>query len=339
VDGRRQEDIIDECIERLLGGEPLDAVLRSHPGAGAGLRAALQPALALLQAPLATPSPAAENRAMNVMLRQVRAEADRSQPAGVFAWLGTLRARPLAFQGLAVAGAIMVFGGLGIGASAATGTTPEPVRTIFRISSDSESSVHLRGTIVSIDASALLLNTERGARTVLLSSSTVVRRGSERASVADLLAGEEVDVTASASSDGSVTARTVHAKAAPAAIATPSADASAPPAAVPSGGESPETPEGEHGGGGDDGEHGTPGAGETEGPDDGEATAEPTSDDEGGEGTPEASSTNEGDGHDGESKTPDHPDGTKTPESEETHGPEPTSDHESSSSERHTHDD
>lgn len=335
MDGRRQEDIIDECIERLLGGEPLDAVLRSHPGAGAGLRAALEPALALLQAPLATPSPAAANRAMNAMLRQVRAETDRPQPAGVFAWLGTLRARPLAFQGLAVAGAIMVFGGLGIGASAATGTTPEPVRTIFRISSDSESSVHLRGTIVSIDASALLLNTERGTRTVLLSSSTVVRRGSERASVADLLAGEEVDVTASASSDGSVTARTVHAKAAPAAIATPSADATAPPAVAPLG-DGHETPDGSDDGG--DGRHdGTPRAGETEGPDDGEATAEPTSDD--GEETPDAESTKAGDDHEGESKTPEHSDKTKTPDSDETHEPEPTSDHESSSSERRSHDD
>jgi len=329
VDGRRLEDIIDECIERLLNGESLDDVLRSQPGAGAELRAALQPALALLQAPLAKPSPAAENRAMNAMLRQVRAEADRPQPAGVFAFLGTLRARPLAFQGLAVAGAIMVFGGLGIGASAATGTTPEPVRTIFRISSDSESSVHLRGTIVSIDASALLLNTEHGTRTVLLSSSTVVRRGSQRTSVADLAAGEEVDVTASASSDGSVTARTVHAKAAPAAIATPSADASAPPAVAPSGDDGPETPEGDDG---DDGRHdGTPRAGETEGPDDGEATAEPTLDDEGEDGTPEASSTEEGDDHDGESKTPDHSDETKTPEHDDSQGPEPTSDHESSS--------
>ena len=333
MDGRRQEDIIDECIERLLGGEALDDVLRSQPSAGAELRAALQPALALLQAPLATPSPAAANRAMNVMLRQVRAEADRPQPAGVFAFLGTLRARPLAFQGLAVAGAVMVFGGLGIGASAATGTTPEPVRTIFRISSDSESSVHLRGTIVSIDASALLLNTEHGTRTVLLSSSTVVRRGSQRASVADLLAGEEVDVTASASSDGSVTARTVHAKAAPAAIATPSADATAPPAVETPDGEPEDTPEVDDPGHDD----GTPGAGETEGPDDGEATAEPTSDD--GDETPDAESTHEGGGDDGESKTPGHDDENKTPGSEETHGPEPTSDHESSSSERHTHDD
>jgi hypothetical protein len=208
MDGRSAESI-DECVQRLLEGESLDDVLMSHPGMGAQLLPALEPAIALLQTPLVEPSPLARNSAMNAMMRQVRKEAARPAPAGVFRWLGSLRARPLAFQSLAVAGALVLFGGLGIGASAATGTTPAPVRSFFRISSESEHKVHLGGAIVSIGDGSLVIRTESGDRTLLLTASTIIDRGGQKVDASGLRVGEDVEVTGVERPDGGVIARQV----------------------------------------------------------------------------------------------------------------------------------
>ncbi len=319
MDGRLTEDIIDECVQRLLEGESLDDVLMSHPGMGAQLLPALEPAIALLQTPLVEPSLPARNAAMHAMLRQVREEAARPAPAGVFAWLGSLRARPLAFQSLAVAGALVLFGGLGIGASAATGTTPAPVRSFFRISSESEQKVHLSGAVVSAGDGSLVIRTESGDRTLLLTASTVIDRGGQNVGAADLHVGEEVEVTGVERADGGLTARQVHAKPAP--------EPSAAPPLLPAGDDTPgaaptaDASQDDDGSGADgrrDGDREQPENSPTHEADD--ATHEPDDD-----ATPAEDSTPESEGHDSAvTRTPEHEaeDHPKTPEPSETKSPE-----------------
>lgn len=214
MDGEPQEDILDGCIQRLLQGEPLDRVLRSYPDQMPRLRAELEPALSLLRSNTPEPSPRAEYAAMNAMMRQVRTEADRPELPGVIRWLGTLRARPLAFQALAVIAAITVFGSIGIGASAATGTTPEPVRNLLGMPSNTKI-VSVTGSIVSIENRMLVVRTGAGVRSIEISSATTVRRGGQLVDVSSLTAGEMVVVTASEMHDGSLVAREIRAAAPP----------------------------------------------------------------------------------------------------------------------------
>jgi RNase P/RNase MRP subunit p29 len=215
-----QDDMIAGAIERLLAGEPVADVLAAYPGNASALRPLLESAQALRETPRPTPSPAARQLAMSRMLAQVGSERGRPEPAGVLAWLGTLRARPLAFQAMAVGGALVLFSGLGIGASAATGTTPEPVRTFFRLPDDSGRTVHLSGAVVSVTQDTLVIDTAGARSTVALAPATIVRRGSTHVAWSDLRTGEHVNVTANDRS-GRVMATLVDAEALPA--ATPGA--------------------------------------------------------------------------------------------------------------------
>jgi hypothetical protein len=155
MDGRPAEDIIDECVQRLLGGESLDDVLMSHPGMGAQLLPALEPAIALLQTPLVEPSPLARNSAMNAMMRQVREEAARPAPAGVFGWLAAR-----ATARLPVARRLALRLGVRHGASVMTGTTSCPCVASPHLL-ESEHKVHLGGAIARL-ATARLSSTESG---------------------------------------------------------------------------------------------------------------------------------------------------------------------------------
>ena len=290
-----QDEMIARAIERLLTGEPVADVLAAYPAQAAALRPLLESAQALREVPRPQASPAARQLAMSRMLAQVGAERGRAEPRGVLAWLGTLRARPLAFQAMAVGGALVLFAGLGIGASAATGTTPQPVRTLFRLPDDSGRTVHLSGAVVSVTEDTLVIDTAGARSTVALSNSTIVRRGETRAVWSELRAGEHVDVTANDRS-GRVTATLIDAET----LAAPTPDAShqqqqagSTPAITPDSHlddgvetESPHedaTPEVEdHGGGENDGAHtAQPGSSATaeghedEGGDDGHHTATP----------------------------------------------------------------
>ncbi len=283
--------MIAQAIDRLLAGERAADILAAYPGEADALRPMLESAQALRGTPRPQPSPAARQLAMSRMLAQVGTERGRPESVGVFAWLGTLRARPLAFQGMAIAGALVLFAGLGIGASAATGTTPEPVRTFFRLPDDSGRTVHLSGTVVSVSADTLVIESAGGRSTVALSASTVVRRGDARVALSQLYAGEHVEVTANDRS-GRLTATLIAAAALPGATpgtTPPEEPAGGSPAIAPDdhgGGTETEslhedaTPEIEEHGGEDSGAHtAQPGSSATasghedEGGDDGHATA------------------------------------------------------------------
>lgn len=132
---RTPEDILDECIERLMGGEPVEAVLAAYPGHAAALMPALRSAARLLSAPAAQASNAARLGAMRRMLGQIEASAKPQITGG---WLSAFKRRPVAFPVAALVGGIALFGTLGVGASAATGTAPEPVRELLRFFSNSQ---------------------------------------------------------------------------------------------------------------------------------------------------------------------------------------------------------
>ncbi len=303
MDGEPQEDILDRCVQRLLQGEPLDHVLRSYPDQQPQLRMALEPALALLQSTTPEPSPHAQYAAMNAMMRQVRTEAERPELPGVFRWLGTLRARPLAFQALAVVAAIALFSSIGLGASAATGSAPEPVRNFLGISSNS-TSVRMTGPIISIRGGMLVVHTAAGDRSIEITSATTIRRGGNQIDVTGLLNGETVLVTATEMRDGALVARDVRA----ADLPTPTNTAVIGVPALPRSDDAATGTPSEEPAGGDD--HGDDrrddGASSTPVPDDRHDDGEHA-------GTPEVSATSKSDDEHA-TRTPGHGDATSEPE-------------------------
>lgn len=238
------EEVVDRCVERLANGEPLDAVLASYPGQAGELRAILAPARALMTTPVPAPGRAAQSMALNSMLSAVQAAQTRPVARNfVLLWLGSLKARPLAYQMLAITAAALVFGGVTLGAAAATGSTPTPVRRILGISADSQQRVVLNGTIAALSNDALTLRVDGAAamdlRTIALAPSTTFVRGGRQIASADLQIGDVVEVDAAQSGDR-IEARVVRARdeGAPAAGATNAAggdgeNAGEPPAATP----------------------------------------------------------------------------------------------------------
>jgi hypothetical protein len=233
------EDIVERCLTRLAAGESLDAVLRSHPQDAGALRAILEPAHAFAHAPVPPARPAAASLALNRMLSEVQAAATQPHPRNaVLAWLRSLTARPLAYQALAGAAAVAIFGGISFGAAAATGSTPAPVRRILRISSSSERRTTLSGSIASIEGSTLRLIPDAadgaGLRSIIITPSTRITRGDARIALDGLHAGDAVTVDGALRDDDTVEARTVRAKE----VLSP-VRAASPPPGVPSGAGAP----------------------------------------------------------------------------------------------------
>ena len=331
------EEIIERCVQRLASGETLDAVLRSYPEQAAELRGVLAPAQTIMTAPMAPVRPAASSLALNRMLSEVRSAAAQPREHNfLLAWFGSLKARPLAYQAVALAGAVVLFGGVGIGAAAATGSTPRPVEKILRISSDAQRKVTLKGTIISIEGDTLTLRPATGAamdvRTVIVTASTKISRQGQRIAPGELRGGDVVEIEATLQ-DGRIEATAIRANGepAPAAATTPggaTADATSaaqvPASGTPGGDDRGNQPGGpSHGGGSDD--HRTPAADSTPEPgddhggasggDDGTPApgATPTASREDDDGTPSAT----------EQPEPTHqPEPTEKPES--THEAEPT---------------
>lgn len=225
------EEIIERCVQRLASGERLDAVLRSYPEQAAELRGVLAPAQTIMTAPMAPVRPAASSLALNRMLSEVQSAAARPREHNfLLAWFGSLKARPLAYQVIALAGAVVLFGGVGVGASAATGTAPSPVKRILRISSDAQRKVTLKGTIISIEGDTLTLRPAAGAamdvRTVIVTASTKISRQGQRIAPGELRGGDVVEIEATLQ-DGRIEATAIRANGepAPAAARTPGAAA------------------------------------------------------------------------------------------------------------------
>ena len=200
------EEIIERCVERIANGESLGAVLASYPSQAIELRAMLAPAQMLMSARVPPVGQLAESMALNRMLSAVQAAQARPVPAHfLLLWLRSLKARPLAYQMLAIAGAAMVFGGVTLGAAAATGSTPAPVRRILRISADSEHRIVLKGAIASLGSDTLTLRIGGAAamdvRTIALTSSTKFSRGDQRIARGDLYIGDVVEIEAAQSGE------------------------------------------------------------------------------------------------------------------------------------------
>jgi Cu/Ag efflux protein CusF len=132
----------------------------------------------------------------------------------------------VAFQAAVLAGGIALFGALGVGAAAATGTAPEPVRTIFRLTSSSPNSIEFTGVITGIDLDTGTLEVDEGGevRTVRVTASTKFLRGGDAIGLDDLKAGNGVEVKGTRQADHSILAKRVHLKGADAA-GTPGAGA------------------------------------------------------------------------------------------------------------------
>ncbi|MEX0750265.1 MAG: DUF5666 domain-containing protein [Dehalococcoidia bacterium] len=212
-DDQTIEGAVDRAVERLLNGEPLDAILASHPEQAATLAPLLQSADLLLSAPAFDAAPAQRTQAMRRMLDQVEASAvGTGGGGGIMSIFNSFRGRPLAFQGIAVAAALVLFGALGLGASAATGNAPEPVREFLGIASDSTIRVELEGTIVTVEpsTSTLTISANGDIRTVIVTGSTELSRGGDPIALSDFVAGQRVEVKGSLQPDNSIVATRVH---------------------------------------------------------------------------------------------------------------------------------
>jgi hypothetical protein len=228
-------DILDRAVNRLLDGEPVAGILAAYPDRAAELASLLGPADALAAVP-AFEAPAQRAQAMRRMFGQLEATATGAGAVemgggGLMSIFKSFRGRPLAFQAAAAAGALVLFGALGLGASAATGNGPAPVREFFGISSASAIRVEFTGTIVSIEpsTSTLVVSANGDMRTVVVTDGTEITRSGQALTLGDLAAGQLVEVKGTLEADNKIAATRLHLEDAG---AQPTAPAAAP-AAVP----------------------------------------------------------------------------------------------------------
>ena len=210
---RTFEELVDRAVERLLDGEAVEAILASYPAHAAGLAPVLQSAGLLMTAPRSHANAAGRTKAMRRMLDQLEATGVGTRSGGgIMSIFKSFRGRPLAFQGLAAASALVVFGALGLGASAATGTTPEPVRDLLGIASNSTIHVEFTGTIVSVEpgAGTLTVSANGDIRTVTVNDSTDLADSGDAITLNDLAAGQTVEVEGTLQPDNSIIAAKVH---------------------------------------------------------------------------------------------------------------------------------
>lgn len=209
------EEIVDRALVRLLDGEPPGRILAAYPKHAPELAPMLQSAAALATVPAFDPTPAQRAQAMRRMLDQVETSAAGAGAAGrggIMSIFNPFRGRPLAFQGVAIAGALVLFGGLGLGASAAAGNTPQPVRSLFGISSTSTIRVELEGTIVTIEpsTSTLTISVNGDIRAVIVTGDTELTSGGDLIALGDFRAGQVVEVKGALRPDNSIVATRVH---------------------------------------------------------------------------------------------------------------------------------
>lgn len=210
---QRFEDILDECIARMLSGESWQQVIGAYPAHAASLLPALQGADALARAQHAAPSGAARAAARNLMLNEVAgtgsAAANTVKGGLVVGWISWFKMRPPAARLAAVGAAAVMFGAVTMGAAAATGNAPDPVREFLGVS-DSVIRVEFTGTIVSIEGSTLTVDANGDLRTVVVDAATELSRGGDDIALADFAAGDPVEVKGRLQADNTVLASRVH---------------------------------------------------------------------------------------------------------------------------------
>lgn len=206
---KRQDEIVDECVERLLAGEPLEDVLRSQPGRAAELLPLLRAALSLRLAPHELADELTRSDAERGMLSALEHETERSRRfASICArWLQSRPRHALA----GMAAAVLVVSAVGGGAVA--GVRPPLLDSFFADSRESQtSSVTRTGAIVSLDRDLLGLETAEGIQRIARSTLTIVLLGEQEIPWDNLRVGQEVDVRGSVRDDGTVAADQVHIK-------------------------------------------------------------------------------------------------------------------------------
>ncbi len=211
MDKRQFPEILDECIARMLGGATIDEIAAAFPSHASELRAALQGAQALLQTQAPVPASAARAAAMRQMLGVVEADGATlgSNRGGVaMGWLSWFKMRPPAARFAAAGMAAVIVGGLGMGAAAATGNAPEPVRSFFGVSSVIR--VEFAGAIVSIGGTTLQIDANGDVRMVVVNGNTELSRGGDDILLGDLAPGDVVEVKGTLQADNSVVATRVH---------------------------------------------------------------------------------------------------------------------------------
>lgn len=213
---QRFEDILDECIDRMLAGESWQQVIAAYPQHAAELLPALQGAEAASRLQWSAPSASARAAAQRNMLNEVAGTGSAAGNTGntvkggvVMGVTQWFRMRPPVARVAAVGAAAVMFGAVTMGAAAATGNAPQPVRSLFGVS-DSVIRVEFTGTIVSIDGLTLTVDANGDLRTVVVSDSTRFGDDDDDArSIADFGAGDLVEVEGRLQPDNSVLASRV----------------------------------------------------------------------------------------------------------------------------------
>lgn len=207
---RRQEDIVDECVERLLAGEPVDDVLRSQPERAGELLPLLRAADSLQRTPRGLSSQGRRADALADMLSALEQQSQAPQPAGRFAWLPSFSIRPLRRRALTGAAAVVLGAGVLAGVTAAG---VGPFNSIFGGSTQPQTaSATTTGSIVSVERDLLGIETAQGIRQILRSRITIVLKGEDEIPWSDLQVGQQVDVSGSVRDDGVIAAERVNIK-------------------------------------------------------------------------------------------------------------------------------
>lgn len=227
------DEILSACIDRLIAGASLEDVLAGQPEQlAATLGPALRDAQALLRSNVpVSPENAAREAARERMLTQLdaaRAKANEFQDAPAVAgvetavahaqrearpaWLAAFMRRPASFRAAAVAGSVAVFGVLGVGAAAATGNAPEPVRELFRSSATSGLRIEFDGVIIAADpvAATFIVQVGDDRRFVQVVDATELSRGGDAIAFGDFAVGNFVEVKGTLQPDDAIIASRVH---------------------------------------------------------------------------------------------------------------------------------
>ncbi len=211
MDERQFPEILDECIAQMLGGATIDEIAAAFPLHASELRAALQGAQALLRTQAPAPASAARAAAMREMLVVVEGDgavARNNRGSAAIGWLSWFKMRPPTVRFAAAGMVAVIVGGLGMGAAAATGNAPEPVRSFFGVSSVIR--VEFAGAIVSIGGTTLQIDANGDVRTVVVNGNTELSRGGDDILLGDLAPGDVVEVKGTLQADNSVVATRVH---------------------------------------------------------------------------------------------------------------------------------
>jgi hypothetical protein len=168
------QDLVDECIQRMLAGESMRQVLASHPAEAEQLTSVLQASEVLVRVSTAAPGADARARSMQRMQHALEAaalrgtERTRDSAGGVvMGWLGAFKKRSVGFQAAAVAAGVIAFGVMGMGAAAATGNGPSGVRDFLGLK-DSSIKVEFKGVLVSRDGDVWAIDVNGDVREVVV---------------------------------------------------------------------------------------------------------------------------------------------------------------------------